>query len=104
MSPMMDPLFNGAPPGTGPFIPQQHGHKDMVQCCAFNRYGNRFAIGAVDGRVKVYDRARDGTWVLCDTWTAHNAEVLEVRFLYSCCSLTLLCQIALSSPPSSCNT
>ena len=76
MSPMMvDHPFGGS----SSFAIQQHGHKDMVQSVAFNQYGNRFAIGSADGRIKVYDRHRDGSWVICDTWTAHNAEITEVR-------------------------
>lgn len=60
------------------FAIQQHGHRDMVQAGAFNAYGNRFAIGSVDGKIKVYDRHRDGTWAICDTWGAHNTEIIEV--------------------------
>ncbi len=74
MSPMMvDQSFV-----EGGFPIQQHGHKDMVQAGSFNKYGNRFALGSADGRIKVYDRHRDGSWALCDTWAAHNAEVIEV--------------------------
>jgi nucleoporin SEH1 len=75
MSPMiMDEPFGRA----SSFTIQQHGHRDMVQASAFNRHGNRFAIGSVDGKIKVYDRHRDGSWNLCDTWAAHSGEVLEV--------------------------
>lgn len=75
MSPMiMDPAFGEV----SPFAIQQHGHRDMVQASSFNKYGNRFALGSADGRIKVYDKHRDGSWVLCDTWGAHNAEILEV--------------------------
>jgi WD40 repeat protein len=56
----------------------QHGHSDMVEAAEFNSYGNRFALGSADGRIKVYDRMRDGTWRICDTWVAHSAEVHEV--------------------------
>lgn len=55
-----------------------HGQRDMVNASAFNRYGNRFAIGSADGRIKVFDRNRDGSWVICDTWWAHKAEIVEV--------------------------
>jgi nucleoporin SEH1 len=65
--------------GLSSFAMQQHGHRDMVQASAFNRYGDRFALGSADGRIKVYDRHRDGSWMLCDTWGAHNGEVIEVR-------------------------
>jgi len=57
----------------------QHGHRDMVEATAFNSYGDRFATSSVDGRIKVYNRHRNGTWNLCDMWTAHSAEILQVR-------------------------
>ncbi|KAI6785172.1 Nucleoporin-like protein [Emericellopsis cladophorae] len=59
----------------------QHGHKDLVQSIAFNTYGDRCATGSVDGSIRVFNRARDGTWRLCDTWTAHGADVLELQWL-----------------------
>lgn len=57
----------------------QHGHKDLVQAVAFNTYGDRCATGSVDGKVRVFNRHRDGSWRLCDTWGAHGGEVIEVR-------------------------
>lgn len=60
----------------------QHGHKDMVQATAFNAYGDRFASSSVDGKIKVYNRHKDGTWNLCDTWGAHTAEILQVGSLF----------------------
>lgn len=71
---MGDELF-GEPTG---FSIQQHGHRDMVEASAFNSYGTRFALGSADGKIKVFDRLKNGSWSLCDTWSAHNAEVLEV--------------------------
>jgi len=59
----------------------QHGHKDMVQATAFNAYGDRFASSSVDGKIKVYNRHKDGTWNLCDTWGAHTAEILQIQWL-----------------------
>lgn len=56
----------------------QHGHRDMVSAVAFNSYGDRFASTSVDGKIKVYNRHRDGSWNVCDTWGAHNAEILQV--------------------------
>ncbi|KAF7561715.1 hypothetical protein G7046_g2416 [Stylonectria norvegica] len=56
----------------------QHGHKDLVQAVAFNTYGDRCATGSVDGKIRVFNRHKDGTWRLCDTWTAHGGEILEV--------------------------
>lgn len=55
----------------------QHGHKDLVQAVAFNTYGDRCATGSVDGKIRVFNRHKDGTWRLCDTWTAHGGEILE---------------------------
>ena len=75
MSPMMEE--SPASPQE-PFLLLQHGYKDMVGATAFNSYGDRFASSSVDGKIKVYNRHRDGSWVLCDTWTAHAAEILEV--------------------------
>lgn len=57
----------------------QHGHRDLVQAVAFNTYGDRCATGSVDGKIRVFNRHKDGTWRLCDTWSAHGGEVIEVR-------------------------
>ncbi|KAN0104504.1 WD40 repeat-like protein [Hyaloscypha variabilis] len=59
-----------------------HGHKDMIATSAFNYYGDRFASGSVDGKIKVYNKNNAGSWVLCDTWGAHNAEVYEIQWLH----------------------
>ncbi|KAL7950128.1 WD40-repeat-containing domain protein [Trichoderma barbatum] len=61
----------------------QHGHKDLVQAIAFNAYGDRCATGSVDGKIRVFNRHRDGTWRLCDTWSAHGGEVVELQWLPS---------------------
>ncbi|EKD19788.1 uncharacterized protein L3040_001865 [Drepanopeziza brunnea f. sp. 'multigermtubi'] len=58
-----------------------HGHKDMVQATAFNVYGDRFASSSADGKIKAYNRHKDGTWNLCDTWAAHTAEILQIQWL-----------------------
>jgi nucleoporin SEH1 len=57
----------------------QHGHRDMVEATAFNSYGDRFASSSADGKIKVYNRHKDGLWNLTDTWGAHTAEILQVR-------------------------
>lgn len=59
----------------------QHGHKDLVQAIAFNAYGDRCATGSVDGKIRVFNRHKDATWRLCDTWSAHGGEVVEVCLL-----------------------
>ena len=61
-----------------PFSCMEHGHKDMVGCVGWNTYGTRCATGSADGKLKVFERQKDGSLDLVDTWSAHNAEVLEV--------------------------
>lgn len=56
----------------------QHGHRDLVQAVAFNTYGDRCATGSVDGKIRVFNRHKDGMWRNCDTWSAHGGEILEV--------------------------
>lgn len=76
-----------SPPPTPPGGPSafdlvlKHGHADLVACAAFNAYGDRCATGSVDGRVRVFNRARDGLWRLCDAWPAHPAELLDLQWL-----------------------
>lgn len=64
--------------GSASFDIIQHGHKDLVQAVAFNAYGDRCATGGVDGKIRVFNRHRDGVWRLCDNWGAHGGEILEV--------------------------
>lgn len=59
----------------------KHGHHDLVQAVAFNAYGDRCATGSVDGKIRVFNRHKDSIWRLCDTWTAHGGEILEVSWL-----------------------
>jgi len=77
MSPVMEdsPFSVAEPEG---FTLLQHGHRDMVEATAFNSYGDRFATSSIDGKIKVYNRHKDGSWNLCDTWGAHTAEILQV--------------------------
>ncbi|KAF4918497.1 Nucleoporin SEH1 [Colletotrichum viniferum] len=63
---------------TGFDLNLQHGHQDLVQAVAFNAYGDRCATGSVDGKIKVFNRHKDGVWHHCDTWGAHGSEILEV--------------------------
>ncbi|KAI1881312.1 hypothetical protein JX265_000138 [Neoarthrinium moseri] len=58
-----------------------HGHRDLVQAVAFNAYGDRCATGSVDGKIRVFNRQKDGTWRMCDNWGAHPGEVLELQWL-----------------------
>ncbi|KAF2721475.1 WD40 repeat-like protein [Polychaeton citri CBS 116435] len=58
-----------------------HGHNDLVLSIDHNLYGNRAATASSDHQVKVWDRSDvDGQWQLIDTFTAHEAEVTEVRW------------------------
>jgi nucleoporin SEH1 len=76
----MSPMMEDPTTSQEGFRLLENSHKDMVGATAFNSYGDRFASSSVDGKIKVYNRHRDGTWVLCDTWTAHSAEIFEVLF------------------------
>ncbi|RKU47497.1 epoxide hydrolase, soluble (sEH) [Coniochaeta pulveracea] len=66
---------------TGFNIILKHGHPDLVQCIAFNTYGDRAATGSVDGKIRVFNRSRDNVWRLCDAWTAHPSEILDIQWL-----------------------
>ncbi|KAK0916783.1 hypothetical protein LTR02_000554 [Friedmanniomyces endolithicus] len=58
-----------------------HGHLDLVLATSFNHYGTRMATASSDHRVKVWDRNdKTGHWIVTDVWTAHNAEVTDVKW------------------------
>ncbi|KAK3678379.1 hypothetical protein LTR78_001676 [Recurvomyces mirabilis] len=58
-----------------------HGHNDLVLATAFNLYGTRMATASSDHRVKVWDLHEATTqWIVTDVWTAHDAEVTDVRW------------------------
>ncbi|KAK4196803.1 putative nucleoporin [Triangularia verruculosa] len=59
----------------------KHGHQDLVQSIAFNDYGDRCATGSVDGKIRVFNRHKDGVWRHCDNWTAHGGEITELEWL-----------------------
>ncbi|KAM7201621.1 WD40-repeat-containing domain protein [Rhypophila sp. PSN 637] len=60
----------------------KHGHQDLVQAVSFNTYGDRCATGSVDGKIRVFNRHKDGIWRHCDNWTAHaGGEILELQWL-----------------------
>jgi WD40 repeat protein len=62
-----------------------HGHDDIVSVIKYNFYSDRFLTASSDHRVKVWHRGEgdDDEWQLSDTWTAHNAEVRDVRSSFS---------------------
>ncbi|KAK0806780.1 hypothetical protein LTR59_003454 [Friedmanniomyces endolithicus] len=58
-----------------------HGHLDLVLATSFNYYGTRMATASSDHRVKVWDRNdKTGHWIVTDVWTAHSAEVTDVKW------------------------
>ncbi|SPO05869.1 related to nuclear pore protein [Cephalotrichum gorgonifer] len=73
----------------------QHGHRDLVQAVAFNTYGDRCATGSVDGKIRVFNRHKDGMWRICDTWSAHGGEILELQWLPATIYPNLLASLGL---------
>lgn len=58
-----------------------HGHQDLLTSTSFNFYGTRMATASADHKVKVWDRNEDtNQWTVTDIWTAHDAEVTDVRW------------------------
>ncbi|EME38446.1 hypothetical protein DOTSEDRAFT_140756 [Dothistroma septosporum NZE10] len=58
-----------------------HGHQDLLLAVSYNFYGTRMATASADHKVKVWDRnEKTGQWVVADVWTAHDAEVTDVRW------------------------
>ncbi|KAK5721904.1 hypothetical protein LTR15_006498 [Elasticomyces elasticus] len=59
-----------------------HGHLDLVLVADVNLYGTRMATASSDHRVKVWDRSeKTGQWIVIDVWTAHDAEVTDVKWI-----------------------
>lgn len=58
-----------------------HGHQDLLLAVSYNFYGTRMASASADHKVKVWDRNdKTGQWIVTDVWTAHDAEVTDVRW------------------------
>ncbi|KAK4544087.1 hypothetical protein LTR36_004585 [Oleoguttula mirabilis] len=58
-----------------------HGHRDLVLAQAYNFYGTRRATVSSDHRVRVSDRNdKTGQWSVTDIWTAHDAEVTDLKW------------------------
>lgn len=58
-----------------------HGHFDLVLATSHNLYGNRRVTASSDHRLRVCDRNdKTGQWTVVDIWTAHNAEVTDVKW------------------------
>ena len=56
------------------------GHQDRVTALRVNFDGTRILSAAADHRVKVWERnTSTGRRTLTDTWTAHDADVRDVR-------------------------
>ncbi|TKA80519.1 hypothetical protein B0A49_00341 [Cryomyces minteri] len=58
----------------------KHGHNDLVLSVDYNLYGKRLVTGSSDHCVKVWEMNDDGTWAALDTWKAHDAEVVDVKW------------------------
>ncbi|KAK8213581.1 hypothetical protein M8818_002883 [Zalaria obscura] len=56
-----------------------HGHQDLVLAIDYNLYGTRMVTASSDHRLQVWDRKDDG-WSVTDAWTAHAAEVSDVKW------------------------
>lgn len=58
-----------------------HGHHDLVLAVDFDFYGNRMVTASSDHRLKVWDKdSATDRWSVTDTWRAHDAEIVDVRF------------------------
>ena len=72
---------------------------DAILSINFNASGTRFATGAADHKIRVYDVIDDGEeYKPVEQWRAHNAEILDVLLppglhLFFAC---LFCSTALS--------
>lgn len=65
----------------GAFHRFSHGHQDLLLAVSYNFYGTRMATASADHKVKVWDRNdKSGQWSVIDVWTAHDAEVVDVRW------------------------
>ncbi|KAL5115169.1 hypothetical protein ACEQ8H_006923 [Pleosporales sp. CAS-2024a] len=61
------------------FQPFAHGHQDLVLAVDFNYFGTRMVTASSDHRLKVWDK-RDDSWTLVESWKAHDAEVVDVKW------------------------
>ncbi|KAF2485157.1 WD40-repeat-containing domain protein [Neohortaea acidophila] len=58
-----------------------HGHQDLILAFDYNLYGNRVVTASSDHRLRVWTRNDEsGAWTVTDTWTAHDAEVIDVKW------------------------
>jgi nucleoporin SEH1 len=72
---------SGGGTAAGGFTTFDHGHSDLVLAVDFNFYGNRMVTASSDHRLKVFDKkAANDDWVLLDSWRAHDAEVVDVKW------------------------
>ena len=61
----------------------ESGHQDRVTVLHVNFDGTRILTASADHRVKVWDRDPDiGTRTLVDTWTAHDADIRDAKWLH----------------------
>ncbi|MBE7180178.1 MAG: hypothetical protein INR71_03045 [Terriglobus roseus] len=71
-----------APSGPGQassFQTFDHGHHDLVLAVDFDFYGTRMVTASSDHRLKLWEK-QDDAWTAVDTWRAHDAEIVDVKF------------------------
>lgn len=58
-----------------------HGHRDLLLAVSYNVYGTRAATSSSDHKLKIWDcNEKAGTWAVTDAWTAHDAQVTDVKW------------------------
>lgn len=56
------------------------GHADRVTVLHINFTSTRILTASADHRIKVWERdSESGEQILTDTWTAHDADIRDVR-------------------------
>ncbi|KAF2423817.1 WD40 repeat-like protein [Tothia fuscella] len=56
-----------------------NSHNDIVLAVDFDYYGDRMVTASSDHKLRVWDRKGDD-WALLDTWKAHEAEIVDVKW------------------------
>ena len=57
----------------------QHTHSDLVHDSAYNYYGTLLATCSSDQKIAIQEKNQD-SWILNDSWKAHDASVLRISF------------------------
>ena len=85
---MSENPLNEDPPSyrRGGFQSFENVAADAVLSIHYNSTGTRFATGAADHKLRIYEVEDDGQSKLIDQWRAHDAEVLDVDWPFYLCS------------------